>query len=90
MSGLLLALASFAACTAGGLWATRALGARQHAEQPVPEPARERDDPWIARSGASIAGTHVWAGQTTGGALRTPRTVRRSSSGHRRRGRRGR
>jgi type IV secretion system protein VirD4 len=72
MSGLLLALASFAACTAGGLWATRALGARQRAEQPAPEPARERDDPWIARSGVSIAGTHVWAGQTTGGVLRTP------------------
>jgi type IV secretory pathway TraG/TraD family ATPase VirD4 len=73
MTALLLALVSFAACTAGGLWATRAFGAARRAGQArAPAPPTEPDDPWIARSGASIAGTHVWAGQTTGGALRTP------------------
>jgi len=73
MIALLLTLVSFAGCTAGGLWATRAFGAAQRAsEASVPAPPAEPDDPWIARSGASIAGTHVWAGQTAGGALRTP------------------
>jgi type IV secretion system protein VirD4 len=73
MIALLLTLVSFAGCTAGGLWATRAFGAAQRAsEASVPAPPAEPDDPWIARSSASIAGTHVWAGQTTAGALRTP------------------
>jgi type IV secretory pathway TraG/TraD family ATPase VirD4 len=73
MIALLLTLASFAGCTAGGLWATRAFGTAQRAsEASVPAPPAEPDDPWIARSGASIAGTHVWAGQTAAGVLRTP------------------
>lgn len=73
MIALLLMLASFAGCTAVGLWVTRAFGAVQRAsEARVPVPPAEPDDPWIARSGVSIAGTHVWAGKTTGGVLRTP------------------
>ena len=73
MIALLLTLVSFAGCMAGGLWATRAFGAAHRAsEASVPAPPAEPDDPWIARSSASIAGTHVWAGQTAAGALRTP------------------
>ena len=69
-----LTLASFAAFAAGGLWATRALGAAQRAGRArASAPRAEPEDPWIARPEASsIAGTHVWAGQTTGGVLRTP------------------
>lgn len=54
------------------MWAIRALSARQHTAEPVIDAPAEPDDPWIARQGASIAGTHVWAGQTAGGMLRTP------------------
>jgi len=70
---LLLTLGSFAGCTAGGLWAVRAVGVVQRTRQvEAPLPAAEPDDPWIAPTGASIVGTHVWAGQTTAGVLRTP------------------
>ncbi len=73
MIALLLTLMSFAGCTAGGLWATRAFGAAQRASevessrQPLSLMTRG-----LPASGASIAGTHVWAGQTAGGVLRTP------------------
>ena len=74
MIALLLTLTSFAAFTAAGLRATRALSAAQREGQArVPAPPVEPEDPWIARpEAASIAGTHVWAGQTTAGVLRTP------------------
>ena len=74
MIALLLTLTSFAAFTAAGLWATRALSAAQRESQArVPAPPAEPEDPWIARpDAASIAGTHVWAGQTTAGVLHTP------------------
>ncbi|MGO9249002.1 MAG: type IV secretory system conjugative DNA transfer family protein [Solirubrobacteraceae bacterium] len=74
MIALLLTLTSFAAFTAAGLWVTRALSAAQREGQArVPAPPAEPEDPWIARpDAASIAGTHVWAGQTTAGVLHTP------------------
>jgi hypothetical protein len=73
MIALLFALVSFAACTAGGLWATRAFGAAQLASQArAPAPPAEPDDPWVARGGGSTTGRHVWAGKTATGALRTP------------------
>jgi type IV secretion system protein VirD4 len=75
MIALLLAAVSFGACAWAGLWALRAFGTAQHAAREVSLPAlpAEPDDPWIARDrGASVAGTHVWAGQAAGGVLRSP------------------
>ena len=68
---LLLALVSFAGCAAGGLWLIGVL--RDRAPERAPVPARLPDDPWIAPpEEGSIAGTHVWAGRTRDGVLRSP------------------
>ncbi len=72
MIALLLTLASFTACAAAGLWAIGALSARHLGSEDAPALAAEPEDPWVARDGGSTTGRHVWAGQTTGGALRTP------------------
>ena len=68
---VLLALVSFALCVAGGAWAIGALADRDGEEDP-PAAAGAPVDPWIARSGGPAAGTHVWAGETAGGVLRSP------------------
>jgi hypothetical protein len=47
-----MVLVSFAGCTAGGLWAVRAVGVAQRTRQVrAPLPAVEPDDPWIASIG---------------------------------------
>jgi type IV secretion system protein VirD4 len=69
---LLLALVSFAGCVAGGLWLVGELAAHRDSGEKAPVAARTSDDPWIAQPEGSIAGTHVWAGRTTEGVLRSP------------------
>ncbi|HEV3322656.1 MAG TPA: hypothetical protein VG147_10795 [Solirubrobacteraceae bacterium] len=69
---LLLALVSFAGCVAGGLWLVGELAAHRDSGDKVPVTARAPDDPWIAQLEGSIAGTHVWAGRTAEGVLRSP------------------
>jgi len=73
MTALLLTLVSFAACTTVGLMATQVLGTAQRASEARGcTPASEPDDPWLDYRGGSVAGTHVWAGRTSGAVLRTP------------------
>ncbi|MGH2854320.1 MAG: type IV secretory system conjugative DNA transfer family protein [Solirubrobacteraceae bacterium] len=73
MISLLLLLGSFAACTAGGLWAlSEFAAARGSGDADTTEAADEPDDPWLAWRGAVAAGRHVWAGIAAGGVLRTP------------------
>jgi hypothetical protein len=58
MTALLLALASFAAFTAAGVWATRVFGAtRRASEAHAPASTGEPEDPWIASGGAPTAGS---------------------------------
>jgi type IV secretion system protein VirD4 len=73
MTGVLLALASFAAFTTAGMWALRSLTVPRHVEETPPGGVDAGpDDPWLARRGAAVAGTHVWAGRVEGGVLRSP------------------
>ena len=78
MIALLLLLTSFGASIAGGLWVLRTLTLHHGfvGNAPVPLPAAtttvEPLDPWIAKRDATITGTHVWAGQTEDGVLRSP------------------
>ena len=72
-ASVLLALVSFAGCVAGGLWLIRELSEhRNPTGVGAPVSAGASDDPWVARREGSIAGTHVWAGRTKGGVLRSP------------------
>jgi type IV secretory pathway TraG/TraD family ATPase VirD4 len=69
---LLLALVSFAGCVVGGLWLVGELAAHRDLGEKTPVTARTSDDPWIAQPEGSIAGTHVWAGHSASGVLRSP------------------
>jgi type IV secretion system protein VirD4 len=70
--GLLLAFVSFAGCVVGGLWLVGELAAHRDPGEQAPVRVGVPDDPWVAQPEGSIAGTHVWAGKTAGGVLRSP------------------
>ncbi|MHB8492098.1 MAG: type IV secretory system conjugative DNA transfer family protein, partial [Solirubrobacteraceae bacterium] len=73
MIALLLVLASFGVCTAAALLAIRWLGAVRGARdgERTVSPA-EPEDPWIASTQKLSTGTHVWAGLSAKGVLRSP------------------
>jgi hypothetical protein len=73
MIALLLIATSFAACATAGLWVLRSVNVSNHRPSGARAlPPAGPDEPWVARTPPSIAGTHVWAGQAEAGALRTP------------------
>ncbi len=72
MIALLLIATSFAACATAGLWVIRGMGGASAPSRARALPPAGPDDPWVARTAPSTAGTSVWAGQADGGVLRTP------------------
>jgi hypothetical protein len=72
MIALLLIAASFAVCVTAGLWVIRGMGGASGPSRARALPPAGPDDPWVARTPPSMAGTSVWAGHADGGVLRTP------------------
>src|ERR1700683_3327674 len=72
MIALLLIATSFTACATAGLWVFRGMGGASRPSRARALPAAGLDDPWVARTAPSMAGTCFGAGQADGGVLRTP------------------
>jgi type IV secretory pathway TraG/TraD family ATPase VirD4 len=68
----LLIVASFATCTFAALFLLRGGSTAGEPSDRRALPPAEVDDPWIARTPPSLAGTHVWAGHGEDGVLRSP------------------
>lgn len=72
MIAFLLALVSFTLFGTAGFYALRRFAGGQLALKSGPPVPVAQEDPWVSRMGASIEGTHVWAGRSADGVLRTP------------------